>query len=85
VSQSDLLELLDEIDALLREGIDLSSSDAEGTLRVVNLLAAAACYLNQWLLSEYGGHAGEDRGIDLLEQIVAAPFQTWGFVLPQAA
>jgi len=78
VSQSDLVELLKEIDALLREGIDLSSSDAEGTQRVVRLLAAAACYLNQWLLGEYGGHPGEDRGMDLLEQIIAAPFQTWG-------
>jgi prophage maintenance system killer protein len=80
VSQNDIAALLAEIDALLREGIDLSSSEPEFTVRIVKLLSAAARYLNLWLLDRYGGHEGEDRGSDLLEQVVAAPFQTWGGV-----
>jgi hypothetical protein len=50
VSQNDISALLAEIDALLREGIDLSSSEPESTVRIVKLLSAAARYPNLWLL-----------------------------------
>jgi len=76
LKQSDAQELLAEIDALYEEGVDLLSADPEATQRNVKLLTAAAFFLNVWLLERYGGHPGEDRGADLLEQIVAAPFQT---------
>lgn len=75
---SDAQQLLTQIDALLQVGVDLLSADPETTRKNIRLLAAAASFLNIWLLERYGGHPGEDRGADLLEQIVAAPFQTFG-------
>jgi len=75
--KDDAREILREINFLLREGVDPFSSEPEATLRTVRLLAASAAYLNRWLLDTYGGHPGEDRGMELLEQIVAAPFQTF--------
>lgn len=77
MQQRDPQSLLHEIDFLLRGEIDLFSSDTETTLRCVRLLSAAAEYLNQWLMEKYGGHGGDHRGAELIEQIVGAAFQTF--------
>jgi death-on-curing protein len=63
---------------LPKEYMDLTASDDESLGRVVKFLCAGAQYSQQWLLARYGGHPGSDRGLELLEQVIAAPFQTWG-------
>jgi len=78
LKQADAEQLLREIDALLREGVDFVSPDSDTTVRNVKLLAGAAYYMNIALLEQYGGHPGEDRGRELVEQIVAAAFQSFG-------
>src|SRR5215203_11179 len=70
--------LLGEIDQILREGVDWNATDTETTLRKVKLLSTVACYLNERLLDLYGGHAGDIRGVDLVEQVAGAAFQTFG-------
>ncbi len=41
------------------------------------MLTTAAQTLNVYALVRAGGHPGENRGTELLEQVVAAPFQTF--------
>lgn len=77
MKQADAENLLGEIDALLTEGVDLLSADSDTTVRNVRLLAAAAHYLNIALLEQFGGHPADDRGGELVEQIVGAAFQTF--------
>ena len=55
----------------------LTPAQTDATVRAVKLLTAAACFLNRWFLQEYGGHAGADRGTDLVEAVVGAAFQSF--------
>jgi death-on-curing protein len=68
-------DLLAEVRGLLEARVDWDASDLETTLSKVRLLTTAAAYLNGRLLEIYGGHRGEGRGLDLVEQIVGAAFQ----------
>lgn len=43
----------------------------------MKLLAGAAYYLNVALLEQYGGHPADDRGSELVEQIIGSAFQTF--------
>jgi death-on-curing protein len=54
-----------------------SESDTEATVRTVRLLAAAACYYNIRVVADFGGRAGPNRGIELIEQVVGAAFQSY--------
>ena len=74
----DIERLLQEVDSLIREGISLEPSGTDETIRQVRLLTASACLLNGRALASYGGHPGENRGIELVEQVVGAAFQTFG-------
>ena len=74
----DVDRLLQEIDGLLREGFTRGPVSADEAIRRVRLLTAAACLLNERALARYGGHPGENRGVELVEQVVAAAFQTFG-------
>jgi prophage maintenance system killer protein len=72
-----LAELLGQVDVLLHEPIDFSQSDPESTRRKVKLLSAVATYFNILALTEYGGRVGIERHPGLVEQVVAAAFQTF--------
>lgn len=74
----DIERLLQEIDSLIREHAAPEAPDTDVTVLQVRLLTAAACLLNERALGSYGGHPGENRGIDLVEQVVGAAFQTFG-------
>jgi death-on-curing protein len=76
VRADDIERLLQEIDGLIREEFALEAGSDE-TIRRVRLLTAAACLLNERALASYGGHPGENRGIELVEQVVAAAFQSF--------
>jgi death on curing protein len=69
--------LLSTLRLVAQEPYDISKTDLETTLWKVRLLTVASQYLNVYALAKVGGHPGENRGSDLLEQIVAAPFQTF--------
>lgn len=53
-------------------------TDTEATLLKVRLLTAAAIYLNGSAVTLYGGRLGATRGVELIEQVVGAAFQTFG-------
>jgi len=74
----DITRLLQELDRLIRDGVVLAPSDADAMVRQVRLLTAAACLMNERLVAGYGGHPGTNRGVELLEQVVGAAFQTFG-------
>jgi prophage maintenance system killer protein len=63
---------------VLQQPIDFAQSDTETTLVKIRLLTAAATYFNVLAITDYGGRAGPVRGEGLIEQAVAAAFQTFG-------
>lgn len=80
-----LTELLGRVEVLLQEPLDFTQTDPETTQRKVYLLAAVATYLNTLALTEYGGRIGAERQPGLVEQVVAAAFQTFEGVDPHPA
>jgi death-on-curing protein len=76
--------LLGRIAFVLQEPVDFSRTDAEGRLAQVRLLTAAATYLNVMAVADFGGRLGTARAEGLVEQVVAAAFQTFGGVDPHA-
>lgn len=78
----DLSDLLGRVEVLLREPLDFAQTDPETTVRKVRLLAAVATYVNTLALSDYGGRVGAERQPGLVEQVVAAAFQTFAGVDP---
>src|SRR5262245_60728628 len=73
-----LSDVLARIEFLLAEPVDFSRTDSEATATKVRLLAAAAAYFNVVAVSDFGGRAGPPREEGLVEQVVAAAFQTFG-------
>ncbi|HET8629872.1 MAG TPA: type II toxin-antitoxin system death-on-curing family toxin [Thermomicrobiales bacterium] len=65
------------MDVLLQTPLDFAQSDPETTRRKVQLLSAVADYFNTLALAEYGGRVGAERQPGLVEQVVAAAFQTF--------
>lgn len=57
-------------------------TDTEATLAKVRTLTAAALYLNGSAVALYGGRHGSTRGIELIEQVIGAAFQTFGSADP---
>ncbi len=53
-------------------------TDTESTLGKVRLLTAAAVYFNATAVADYGGRLGPTRGMELVEQVIGAAFQTYG-------
>lgn len=76
-------DLLGRLEVLLQEPLDFGQTDPETTVRKVRLLAAVATYFNTLALSDFGGRAGAERQPGLVEQVVAAAFQTFGGVDPR--
>ncbi len=76
--QPSLAELLAQVEVLLQEPLDFTSTDPDTTQIKVRVLTAAATYFNVLALQTFGGRAGAVRQAGLVEQVVAAAFQTLG-------
>lgn len=72
------LELLGRLRFSMDEPVDFARGDPEGISAKVRLLTAAATYFNVLTVSEFGGRLGPARDQGLVEQVVAAAFQTFG-------
>jgi death-on-curing protein len=77
-----LVELLARLRIQLTEPTDFTRTDPETTAANVRHLAAAAVYLNVLAITRFGGRLGPVRQEGLVEQIVAAAFQTYQGVDP---
>jgi prophage maintenance system killer protein len=80
--ESALSDLLDRLRFVLREPIDFGRTDSRTTVDKVRLLTAAATYFNVLAVSDFGGRSGAVRAEGLVEQVIAAAFQTFGGVEP---
>jgi prophage maintenance system killer protein len=78
----ELSDLLDQIAFFLAQPLNFTSTDPETTETKVRILTAAAYYFNILSVREFGGRLGTPRDHGLVEQVVAAAFQTFGGVDP---
>src|SRR3954470_20892606 len=67
---------------VVQQPMEFAPEDTETTLVKIRLLTAAASYFNILAITDYGGRSGPVRGEGLVEQAVAAAFQTFGGVDP---
>lgn len=74
--------LLDSIRFLLAQPLDFTRTDTDATIAKVRIFTAAAYYFNVLAVDEFGGRPGAPRAHGLVEQVVAAAFQTFGGVDP---
>jgi death on curing protein len=72
-----LTSLLTRLRLQLAEPVDFTRTDTESTAAKVRLLSAAAVYFNVLAITEFGGRPGSVRQEGLVEQVVAAAFQTF--------
>ncbi|MGH2617589.1 MAG: type II toxin-antitoxin system death-on-curing family toxin, partial [Thermomicrobiales bacterium] len=70
--------LLGRLQFELTRPVDFTRTDPEATAAKVRLLTAAAVYFNLLAVTEFGGRSGPVRQQGLVEQIVAAAFQSYG-------
>ena len=75
---SDIARITEQLRWRLIEPVDFTRSDSESTASKVRLLSAAATYFNVLAVAEFGGRLGVERQEGLVEQVVAAAFQTYG-------
>src|SRR5258707_76049 len=76
-SDDTLSDLLSQIRFYLQEPLDFRRSDTSTTLAKVRILAAAAAYLNTLSVTDFGGRPGPVRAPGMVEQLIAAAFQTY--------
>ena len=74
--------LLERLRFALAEPVDFALTDPATTAAKVRRLAAAATYFNVLAIGEFGGRSGPERQAGLVEQVVAAAFQTYEGVDP---
>jgi death-on-curing protein len=72
-----LASLLERLQFELARPVDFTHADPESTAAKVRLLSAAAVYFNLLAVAEFGGRPGPVRQEGLIEQVVAAAFQTY--------
>lgn len=72
-----LSALLHRLSFDLQQPFDFRNSDSGSTVVKVRLLTAAATYFNVLAVGDFGGRVGPARGDGLVEQAVAAAFQTF--------
>ena len=72
-----LARLLAQLQVRLSEPINFTSANPKETAGKVRLLSAAAIYFNVLAISEYGGRLDPVRQEGLVEQGIAAAFQTY--------
>lgn len=75
-------ELLGQLRFVLNEPVDFTRTGSESTPGKVRLLAAAATCFNILTVSEHGGRLGPIREPGLVEQVIAAAFQTFADIEP---
>lgn len=80
--RDNLEAVLGRIKIVLQQPIDFARTDTETTLVKIRLLAAAATYFNILAVSDYGGRIGPVRAEGLVEQAIAAAFQTFEGIDP---
>lgn len=80
--QDPLSEILSQLRFLLQQPVDFTRTDPEATEAKVRLLTAAATYFNVMAVTEFGGRQGLARDPRLVEQVVAAAFQTYAEIDP---
>lgn len=80
--RDDLQALLDRLTIIMQQPVDFGRTDTETIVIVVRLLTAAATYFNVMAVSDFGGRAGPVRGEGLVEQAVAAAFQSFEGIDP---
>jgi len=76
--EASLRDLLDRVRFVLCEPIDFPRTDPRTTRDKVGLLTAAATYFKVLAVSDFGGRTGAVRAEGLVEQVIAAAFQTFG-------
>src|SRR5829696_7258497 len=76
-SDDTLSNLLSQIEFYLQEPLDFRRTDTETTRTKVRILVAAAVYMNTLSASDFGGRAGPVRAPGMVEQVIAAAFQTY--------
>ena len=74
---SALRELLDQLQFQLIEPVKFGRSDPKSTAAKVRIPTAAATYFNILAVTDLGGRPGPERQEGLVEQVVAAAFQTF--------
>ena len=74
---SSLTALLRQLPVSPAERAAFARADSDATATTVRLLTAAAHYFNAHARFEYGGRPGSARDRGLVEQVVAAAFQTY--------
>src|SRR5581483_7502825 len=84
-SQPELRELVARLQIVLIQPVDFSQTDSASTVAKVRLLTAAATYFNILAVTDFGGRSGAVRGEGLVEQAVAAAFQTYEGIDPHPA
>jgi death on curing protein len=72
-----LTSLLARLRLQLVEPVDFTLTDPQTTVAKVRLLSAAAVYFNVLAVTDFGGRSGPVRQEGLVEQVVAAAFQTF--------
>jgi len=72
-----LPELLSRFRLTPRERREFLHTDTEAIILKVRLLTGAAVYFNTAAVADYGGRPGPTRGLELVEQVVGAAFQTY--------
>jgi len=72
-----LTGLLERLWLQLAAPLDFTRIDSETTVAKVRILSAAAVYFNVLVVTEFGGRPGPVRQEGLVEQVVAAAFQTF--------
>jgi death-on-curing protein len=73
-----LTDILAQIDFHPTSPLDFQHGGAD----VVRVLTAAATYFNTMAVAEFGGRQGKERQAGLVEQVIAAAFQTYGSTDP---
>ena len=72
-----LSDLLSQIQLYLQEPLDFRRTDSTTTVAKVRLLSAAASYFNVLAVTDFGGRPGPARAPGMVEQVIAAAFQTY--------
>lgn len=77
-------DVFDRIRFALQGQPDVTGKDPAVIVSTVRLLTAAATYFNTVAVADFGGRVGRARDDGLVEQVVAAAFQTFGGHDPHA-
>lgn len=78
----DIAALRLRLHILLATPLDVTSPDSKSIEALVRLLTTVATYFNLVAVSDFGGRSGPARAPGIVEQVVAAAFQTYDGIDP---